>query len=87
MPWKGGAFSLKNELRLRKYDTQTALPNNGNVARQDFRNRLTGLYTQDINDYMGVEVYYRLELVGKNGNDYSPIEKNHHLYAGMVFKF
>lgn len=88
LPWKGGTISLKDELRLQMYDSALADAKlDPNIKKQDFRNRVTLSANQDINDYMSAELYYRLEIKGKNADDYEKIAKNHNFYLGMNFKF
>ncbi len=84
MPWKGGTLSLSDELRIRRFDYATTTAGS---TKKDFRNRLNFQASQAINNYFGVEAFYRFQVSGKNEDDYANPEYRHWFYTGVTFKF
>lgn len=81
LPTKG-KISLSHELRLRKYDFATV---GAGVPKRNFRNRTALSITQPITDKMTYEVFYRLQMVGQNKDNYADKPITHWFYTGVTF--
>lgn len=84
LPWKGGSVSLKNQLRLRNYQTKT---NGDGTSASNFRNRLTLGLGQSITDTINVEFAYRWQLSGSNADNYAAKATEHLINLGFNFSF
>lgn len=84
MPWKGGTVTLKEQLRLRSY--QSALNDDGSIAN-NFRNRLTLAIGQSINDSISAEFTYRWQLTGSNADNYAAKTSEYLIQMAFTFTF
>jgi hypothetical protein len=81
----GTSISLKDELRIRKYKNTKV--EGTDVARQNFRNRVTISVDQPITDWLEFNAYYRLQFVGENRDDYTNLTWDNWFYTGVKFMF
>lgn len=61
--WEGGSISLKNNLRLRNYQSKTI---DAGDLKKDQRNRTDLAISQQITDQIGVTAWYRLQMTSDN---------------------
>lgn len=85
MPWSGGKLSMKDELRMRNYDS--ALVDGTDVKKQNFRNRFTIQLDQEISENISWTGFYRHETEFGNADDFKSKNYNHWFYTGLTFSF
>ena len=84
LPWKGASVSLKDQVRLRNYDSKS---NPDGSVVSNFRNRLTLVVDQGITDSITAEFWYRWEMSGSNADNYGEMSHQHQLNLGFTFSF
>lgn len=84
LPWKGGSVSLKDQIRLRNFRFAT---NDDGSLVSNFRNRLTLVLGQAINDTISAQLWYRWQLTGSNADNYGNMEGQHQVNLGFTFSF
>jgi hypothetical protein len=84
MPWKGGSVSLKDQVRLRNF--QTAAYGDGSL-KSNIRNRITLSIDQTITDTIAASLWYRSELTASNEDNYAKKVNQHFINLGFTFNF
>lgn len=84
LPWKGGKVSIKNQLRLRNYQSKT---NDDGSFTKNYRNRLTFAVSQTITDTIGSELSYRWHTTGSNADGYTTRATEHLIQMAFTFSF
>ncbi len=84
LPWKGGKVAIKNQLRLRNYQSKS---NDDGSFTKNYRNRLTLAVSQTITDTIATELSYRWHTTGSNADGYATRATEHLIQMAFTFSF